>query len=216
MAPQGRERAIDLFRQHGAGEFVRHSERGKRNKQVRAAAPSFGQPVVAADNEDEIARFPLGGGDQGAKCGRIEGLAGGIAEDFTGRRMTLPEIEALGPDLTHFNPCIAPRSGDEIGRQRVGVRILGAADKVKVDFHLGSSSCHNCRELPLHPVVPFLLATVAEFVGFPHIRLMLWRRGGMHVDVPVEVQIEFLQNRNQRVEMFVRRFPRSHREIALE
>jgi hypothetical protein len=46
--------------------------------------------------------------------------------------------------------------------------------------------------------------------GFPHIRLGLWSSGSVHVDVPVEVQIELLKNRDQSFHVIVGRFPGIH------
>ena len=53
--------------------------------------------------------------------------------------------------------------------------------------------------------------------GLPQLRLGLRRGGGVHVDVAIEVQIELLENRNQRLDVIVGRLPRRRqREVALE
>src|SRR5580693_4398273 len=52
--------------------------------------------------------------------------------------------------------------------------------------------------------------------GFPHIRFVLWSGGGVHVDIPVEVQIELFENRDQGFHVIVRGFTGIHREVALK
>src|SRR2546422_4240048 len=58
---------------------------------------------------------------------------------------------------------------------------------------------------------------VSSFLhGCPKIRLGLWSRGGMDVDIPIKVQIELLENWSQRFDVIVGRFAWSQREVALE
>ena len=59
---------------------------------------------------------------------------------------------------------------------------------------------------PIH-VSRELAAGLAQ--GFPEIRLGLRSSGGVHVDIAIEVQIEFLENRDQGFDVIVRRFARS-------
>src|SRR5262245_28498914 len=52
--------------------------------------------------------------------------------------------------------------------------------------------------------------------SFPHIRLSLRSSGGVHVDIPIKVQIELFENRDQGFDVIVGRLPWIHREVTLE
>lgn len=64
MPSQHCKRPVDLFRQDGAGEFMRHRHRRKRNQQIGAFAPRRGKAVMAADEEDQIVAQHFGFGEE--------------------------------------------------------------------------------------------------------------------------------------------------------
>src|SRR5437763_17046422 len=100
MPSQGREGAIYLFGQHGAGKLVRIGHRRKGKQHAGAFAPLGREAVGAADYEDEIAGVALGALDYRGE--RIERLSRRVERDDEGGRVLPPRIGAGGAQLGHL------------------------------------------------------------------------------------------------------------------
>ena len=145
MVPEDGKRAVDLFGEDGAGELVGQGEGGEGEEQVGVFAPGWWKAVVAADDEDHVVAQHFGAGEKGRKRRGIEGAAGGIEENLFGGGVAGPEINLrfVRADFGHMGRGEAGDALDVIGRQRVGVRVFGAADVVKEDLHSGGAGSLN-------------------------------------------------------------------------
>src|SRR5438046_3610569 len=97
MPSQRRERAVNLFGQHGAGKLVRIGHGRKREQQAGAFAPFGREAVGPADDEHEIAGVALGALDDGGE--RIERLPRRVESDDEGGRVLRPRIRTGGAQL---------------------------------------------------------------------------------------------------------------------
>lgn len=124
MAAQRCKRPINLFRKHGARQFMWESHGGKREQQIRSRLPFRWQPIVSAHQKDEIAAFCFGSLHKARKCRRVERLARWIKKHLLRGRVLAKKIEAPKYELPHFAIGIAGRALQELGCD--GVRMLVA------------------------------------------------------------------------------------------
>ena len=135
MAPQRGESPVDLFGEHGAGEFVREGHGGKRQKQVGFGFPLRRKAVVASQQEKQVLRFVFGAFYKLDEGGRIECAASGVQENFTGSGMALEQVEAGRSNFAHFADGVEHNALDELGGDGVGVLIARFAYEIDEEFN---------------------------------------------------------------------------------
>ncbi len=135
MVAKHGEGAVDLFGENGSGEFVGKGHLGEREELVGAGALVGGEAVVAADEEDQVAANLLVTGEDLGETGGIEGLAGGVEEDFAGRGVLGPEVKTIGLNLPHFAGRKASGALDELSGEAIEHRVARLADEIEKYFH---------------------------------------------------------------------------------
>ena len=140
MAPQDGPRAVDLFSEHGTGQFMGKRHAGKGEEQVGVLAPSFRDTIVAADEEDKILPSHFGFGEELGEVFRFHGAAGWIEINALRVRMPGGEISLFGLDLEHLHGRVMGGAADEIFSDCICVRILWLANVIKKDLQAGGIS----------------------------------------------------------------------------
>ena len=138
MPAQSCEGTVDLFGQHGAGEFVREGHRRQREKQVGARLPLGWEAVMSADQEHEIAGLLLSLADELNETRRVEGAAGWIEEDLACGGMPIEKVKPLRNDLAHFADGVTADALQELGGDSIRVRVTRLADVIQEDLQTSS------------------------------------------------------------------------------
>ena len=106
---------------------------------------------MAANDEDEIAAYAFGCGDECCEGGGVRGLARRIKQNFAGGRVLGPNIDALGSNFAHLRSAVPGDTFHKIGGHGISVWVLGAANKVKIQFHADALRGRNFQRLGAAP-----------------------------------------------------------------
>ncbi len=90
---------------------------------------------MAANQKYQILPFQFGALDNLNKARCIDYSSTGIEKNLTSAGMFCEKIDALRINLTHLARCVAASSFDELGGNRVGVRIAWFADEIDKNLH---------------------------------------------------------------------------------
>ena len=137
MAAQGGECAVDLFGQHGAGEFVGQSHGREREQEIGAGTPVGRKTIVTSDQEHQVLRIEFCTAKEIGELRRVHGAAGGIEEDAARGRMFRDEVNAAGVDFGHRARHVASGALEELGGDGVRVRVARFADEIEIEFQGG-------------------------------------------------------------------------------
>lgn len=135
MATQRSERAVDLFRQHGASEFMRKCHGRKGQQQISPRLPLVWKAVVSTDQKHEILRFVFRPFDQMDEGGRIELTPRGVEEHFSGTGVLAEQIESMRNNLAHLTFGVAGTSLEKLGGHTISMDIACFADVIEEELH---------------------------------------------------------------------------------
>jgi hypothetical protein len=135
MSSERREGSIDLFRKHGAREFVREGHRRERQKQVCAGLPFGRQAVVTTHQKNQILSFAFSFFHDAYECLRVHRPASRIEKYLAGGRMFREEIETLRNNLAQLTIDVAAGALQEFGGHAVRVDVACFPDIIEEELH---------------------------------------------------------------------------------
>ena len=133
MVVQRGKSAVDLLGQDGAGEFMGQGEGGEGEERIGAGTPLGRKPVVAPDDEGEVAGVEAGLPDEVHKGRGVNELAGWVKQERKGGGVAQKGVIPAGVDLAHGAGLEAGRAFDELGGKGRGMFVACAADVKKMN-----------------------------------------------------------------------------------
>jgi hypothetical protein len=135
MAAQCGECAIDLFGEHGAGEFVRKSHGRERQQEISARLPIRRQTIMPSDEKDQVLRLALSTFYQLNEGWRVHVASSRIEEHLTSARVPGKKVETARNNLAHLAFGIARRTLQELRCNTIRMNVTRFADVINEELH---------------------------------------------------------------------------------